>query len=577
MRERVSSADTVGAVLNQIPLIVCNTNKSMERTRNGARYFRNPPQPHMCIQDYIEGCDQLCFINVLSWVKISTPRRPEDPIPLYGGMRVPYSGSAALTVGNHKVPKYQPLIFAVMANPEILRLSGKTAEDPSDRDALVELMIDFVEAMNPDIKFKRQFEVLRDRDLAGELKDIWLAVQVKRERERGENGKRGDSDRGRENKEHVWKVDVKHREMKSEKREHEREDITGIYQQQDYSNVRQEKCCNRSQDSEILHHQNGQEQDRATKHVRLKKQECNSGTTCCTRPPFEGETGSRYTESITHSQVALNASLMTPSTETVLADATQNQERLHISKELEHTFSSSWENESELMYTQGQAVKKLVSSELPRQSVPVVVDEASKQAEEKVCFLPFSEHSDKEQISFLGASSKTDGNKDLDEASIVVKCEHDYVLDHNYHNFKERNVSYKREDSPEILAYSDSNISFAGNIGNDSRKDSIKEGSYTSEHSFPVKKTNNISITSEHSYHVMKSNFKNTTLTATNNDCDSAGDRNILSNYESKRGSNEVQVPNLVEKSREELLPNVNDNAIVKFTVGTGQEKIAIP
>lgn len=48
-------------------------------------------------------------------------------------------------------------------------------------------MIDFVEAMNPDIRFQRRFSVLQDRDLTGELKDIWLAIQLKREREKEES------------------------------------------------------------------------------------------------------------------------------------------------------------------------------------------------------------------------------------------------------------------------------------------------------------------------------------------------------------------------------------------------------
>jgi hypothetical protein len=64
----------------------------------------------------------------LSWIKISTPRRPEDPIPLYGGMKIPCSSAASVDKKN--VHKRQPTIFAVMANPEILRLSGKTAKDP---------------------------------------------------------------------------------------------------------------------------------------------------------------------------------------------------------------------------------------------------------------------------------------------------------------------------------------------------------------------------------------------------------------------------------------------------------------
>jgi len=75
-----------------------------------------------------QGSKEPCYINVLSWIKISTPRRPEDPIPLYGGMKIPCSNAAAIDKKN--VHKRQPTIFAVMANPEILRLSGKTAKDP---------------------------------------------------------------------------------------------------------------------------------------------------------------------------------------------------------------------------------------------------------------------------------------------------------------------------------------------------------------------------------------------------------------------------------------------------------------
>ncbi|XP_023701483.1 uncharacterized protein LOC111861278 isoform X2 [Cryptotermes secundus] len=108
-------------------------------------------------------------------------------------MRIPCSNTVPIEKKNFY--KRQPTTFAVMANPEILRLSGKTAKDPMDRDALVDLMLDFVEAMNPEVKFKREFSVLKDRDLTGELKDIWLAIQVKREREKEktENGKKSET------------------------------------------------------------------------------------------------------------------------------------------------------------------------------------------------------------------------------------------------------------------------------------------------------------------------------------------------------------------------------------------------
>lgn len=89
-----------------------------------------------------------------------------------------------------------------------------------DRDALVDLMLDFVEAMNPEVKFKREFTVLKDRDLTGELKDIWLAIQVKREREKekAENGKKletGDREECKEGRnEESWRDSDMQREVK---------------------------------------------------------------------------------------------------------------------------------------------------------------------------------------------------------------------------------------------------------------------------------------------------------------------------------------------------------------------------
>ncbi|XP_063222496.1 uncharacterized protein LOC134531003 isoform X2 [Bacillus rossius redtenbacheri] len=183
MRELLSAAGPVVELTNQDLASPCRNARPMEKAKNGARSFRNPPQPHMCIQDFMMNSKDPCYINVLSWTKISTPRRGDDPIPLYGGMMI---NQNSLSAGDRRSPtsSRRSPIFAVMVNPEILRVSGKSAADPMDQAALVDLMLDFVEAMNPEVKFRREFSVLKDRDLAGELKDIWMAIQVKRERER---------------------------------------------------------------------------------------------------------------------------------------------------------------------------------------------------------------------------------------------------------------------------------------------------------------------------------------------------------------------------------------------------------
>ncbi|XP_049865847.1 uncharacterized protein LOC126366696 isoform X2 [Pectinophora gossypiella] len=148
------------------------------RSSRAFRQFKNPPQPHMCIQDTIKDTSEKLFINVLGWQKIANPKHYSDPIPLYGGMQVPQNCGP----NSNRPPM---LVFAVMVNPDILKANGKNAANLTDREALVSLLCDFVEAMNPGLLLGRDPVILKDRDLAGELKDVWLAVQNKREREKG--------------------------------------------------------------------------------------------------------------------------------------------------------------------------------------------------------------------------------------------------------------------------------------------------------------------------------------------------------------------------------------------------------
>lgn len=146
-------------------------------SKQSPRVFRNPPQPHMCIHATLQDSHIPCYINVMSWSRVGLPLRPDAPIPLYGGMQVPFNDKSCNNM------KQKPIVFAVMANPEILKKNGKTA-DIQDRNTLIDLMLEFVEAMNPDVQFTRRFVVLNNRDLTGELKDIWAVVQRKRAREK---------------------------------------------------------------------------------------------------------------------------------------------------------------------------------------------------------------------------------------------------------------------------------------------------------------------------------------------------------------------------------------------------------
>lgn len=49
---------------------------------------------------------------------------------------------------NLQQPENLPIIFAVMASPEILKKTGRNYADSPEQMNLVELMCEFVEAMN---------------------------------------------------------------------------------------------------------------------------------------------------------------------------------------------------------------------------------------------------------------------------------------------------------------------------------------------------------------------------------------------------------------------------------------------
>ncbi|XP_055606521.1 AAC-rich mRNA clone AAC11 protein [Uranotaenia lowii] len=154
-------------------------NNFSHRRSRASRTFKNPPQPHMCIREKtIDGKE--VFINVLSWTRIANPDNPDAPIPLYGGMKV-----GKIPPGSPRTP---PLVYAVMASPEVLKKAGRKCPDTPERMNLVDLMCEFVEAMNPTLHLSRKPEILKDRDLSGELKDVWNAVQACRDKGRVDSG-----------------------------------------------------------------------------------------------------------------------------------------------------------------------------------------------------------------------------------------------------------------------------------------------------------------------------------------------------------------------------------------------------
>lgn len=106
--------------------------------RHKFKTFKNPPQPVFCIKSSVLLSNENVFINVFSWTRIANPVNITDPVPLYGGMRV------------HSTKYQDIMIFAVMASPDVLKNSGRKADaDSAERTLLIDLMCEFVEAMNP--------------------------------------------------------------------------------------------------------------------------------------------------------------------------------------------------------------------------------------------------------------------------------------------------------------------------------------------------------------------------------------------------------------------------------------------
>ncbi|KAJ8687730.1 hypothetical protein QAD02_023524 [Eretmocerus hayati] len=135
--------------------------------RNGARAFKNPPQPHMCILDSLKGSTLPCYINILSWDKMDKPSSVNMTVPLYGGMKL----------NPPRTEDKDTCVFAVIANPDVLKERGKSSQDIQDQSNLIHLLLDFVESMNKGVIFNRSYTILKDRDITGELKEVWMIVQ----------------------------------------------------------------------------------------------------------------------------------------------------------------------------------------------------------------------------------------------------------------------------------------------------------------------------------------------------------------------------------------------------------------
>ena len=90
------------------------TDNSQVKTKRVCTKFKNPPQPHMCIRDSLQESEVTCYINVLSWDKVGLGESLEN-VPIYGGIQVTPPRSEKEAV----------IVFAVLVNPEILKVHGK--------------------------------------------------------------------------------------------------------------------------------------------------------------------------------------------------------------------------------------------------------------------------------------------------------------------------------------------------------------------------------------------------------------------------------------------------------------------
>lgn len=120
---------------------------------------------------------------------------PNRAFSFYGGMAIPPPRSE----------DPQVTVYAVLVHPKVLRLFGKNALDhmvadqPTfffffrknlykfffaifQRHTFIEQLLRFVEEAN-NITLSRMCEVLKDQDIVGELKEVWMAVQCQRDME----------------------------------------------------------------------------------------------------------------------------------------------------------------------------------------------------------------------------------------------------------------------------------------------------------------------------------------------------------------------------------------------------------
>ncbi|KAK3107152.1 hypothetical protein FSP39_008233 [Pinctada imbricata] len=147
-----------------------------EKTKKGMEYMK-PPEPHMCVQTIMLRPDQMTyFINFCCWNRVPEPKSSEDAVPV--------GGTTVFSDTEEDQEKFS--YSAVAFNPKILEEYGRKTKYPNDRDTLVMLAIDYIQAQH-NVTLSRNYTLLGESiPYKGNLRKMQKAFTGKSDQEMDE-------------------------------------------------------------------------------------------------------------------------------------------------------------------------------------------------------------------------------------------------------------------------------------------------------------------------------------------------------------------------------------------------------
>ncbi|XP_013397361.1 PIH1 domain-containing protein 2 [Lingula anatina] len=167
--------------------------KFIDKHVKEGKEFLKPPQPCMCVKTGIlkEGyITEKLYVSVFGWNRVPKPKIYDtDPIPVMGSkIMTSRDEEDAYVTAFHFLPE-DIKVVSIAFNPQIVQDYGHEAENPAERDALINLGLDYVQDQQK-VTISRNYKLLDESTLyKGDLAQLRQGLTQRFQKEDDEYNK----------------------------------------------------------------------------------------------------------------------------------------------------------------------------------------------------------------------------------------------------------------------------------------------------------------------------------------------------------------------------------------------------